>query len=68
MLPALNKISAIKAKHNLHTKLATDMLLNYAHTYPNAKIHYHTSDMTLHVESDASYLVMPGPHSRIAGN
>ena len=38
MLPALNEIAAIQAKSNLHKKLATDLLLDYYHTYPNSKI------------------------------
>ena len=59
MLPALIKISSIQAKPTLHTKLATDLPLDYAHTYHIAKIRYHTSNMILHVEFDAAYLLMP---------
>ena len=44
------------------------MLLDYAHTYPNTKICYHTSDMILHVEPYAVYLFMPGDHSHITRN
>ena len=44
------------------------MLLYYAHTYPNAKICYQTSNMILHVESYAAYLVMHGARSRIANH
>ena len=43
------------------------MLLNYLHTYPNAAIRYHASDMHLHIDSDAAYLVEPNAKSRIAG-
>ena len=43
------------------------MLLDYLATYPNAKIRYHASDMALHVDSDAAYLVLPKARSRIAG-
>ena len=60
ILPALNEIVDSQAKHTLRKKIATDMLLDYAHTYPNTKIRYYTSDMILNDESDAAYLVMSG--------
>jgi hypothetical protein len=31
-------------------------LLNYCNTHPETKIHYHESDMILHIHSDASHL------------
>jgi hypothetical protein len=31
-------------------------LLNYCNTHPETKIRYHSSDMILHIHSDASYL------------
>ena len=34
-------------------------LINYAATYPNAKIRHHKSDMILHTHSDALYLTDP---------
>ena len=40
----------------------------YAHTYPNATIQYHASDMCLHIDSDAAYLVQPQARSRVAGH
>ena len=67
MLPALNKIAASQYKQTIHTNIATDMLLDYAQTYHNAKVCYHASDMILNVESDATYLFMPGYHSCIDG-
>ena len=33
------------------------MILDYDHTYPNAVIRYYSSDMVLHVDSDADYIV-----------
>ena len=44
------------------------MLMDYAHTYPNATIRYHASDMYLHIDSDAEYIVHPQARSRVAGN
>ena len=36
-------------------------------TYPDAYIQYYASDMVLHVDSDAAYLVAPKVKSRVAG-
>ena len=41
--------------------------MDYLHTYPNAYIRFYASDMILHVDSDAAYLVAPKARSRIAG-
>ena len=41
--------------------------MDYVHTYPNAYIRFYTSDIILHVDSDAAYLVAPKARSRIAG-
>eukprot|EP00957_Ditylum_brightwellii_P183335 13965197-Ditylum_brightwellii.AAC.1 len=43
-------------------------LLDYMHTYPNAKLHFFAGDMQLAVDSDAAYLVLSGAKSRFAGN
>jgi hypothetical protein len=42
------------------------MLMDYLHTYPNAVIRYHASDMILKITSDAAYLVQPKARSRAA--
>ena len=44
------------------------MLLDYCATYPNTKIRYYTSDMLLHVDSNAAYLIVEWAKSRIAGH
>ena len=36
-------------------------------TFPNVTLRYHASNMHLHVDSDAAYLVAPKARSRIAG-
>ena len=41
--------------------------MDYLHTYPEAYIRFYASDMILHVDSDAAYLVAPKARSRIAG-
>ena len=43
------------------------MLLNYMTTYPNPKIRFYASDMILHVNSNAAYLVQPNVRSRYGG-
>ena len=43
-------------------------LLNYAATHPEATIHYHASDMILHVARDASYLCKERTRSRARGH
>ena len=42
-------------------------LLDYVSTFPSIILRYHASDMQLHVDSDAAYLVAPKAKSRIAG-
>jgi hypothetical protein len=68
MLPALNEIGTQQASPTEATRNKANMLLDYACTYPNAKIRYYASDMVLHVDSDAAYLVLPNAKSRIAGH
>ena len=41
--------------------------MDYVYTYPNAFIRYYASDMVLHIDSDAAYLVAPKARSRVAG-
>ena len=66
MLTDLNDIVARKSKPTLNKKIATDMLLDYAHTHPSSKIRYHARNMILYVRLDANYLVMPGDCSCIS--
>jgi hypothetical protein len=42
-------------------------LLNYCNTHPETKIRYHSSDMILHIHSDASYLSEDEAKSRAGG-
>jgi hypothetical protein len=69
ILPAVNKISVSQSALTQKTRKACEMLLNsYAATYPAAIIRYHASDMALHVNSDAAYLVLPNARSCYAGH
>ena len=68
MLPNLNYIYDSQATPTNNKKLSTDMLLDYSHTYPNANIRFHTSNMILHIKLDDAYLVIMGDCSRIAAH
>jgi len=67
MLHAINDISISATKGTGAVMEATVHLLNYAHTHPDAGIIYRASDMVLHVDSDAAYLVAPQARSRAGG-
>ena len=67
LLPSLSDISTTQAKPTANTAKEVDWLFDYVATYPLVKIRFHASDMILHVESDAAYLIAPGAKSRIAG-
>ena len=59
MLPKINEIPDQQAKPTEETNDKVTILMDYAHTYPSATIHYHASDIHLHIDSDAAYLVLP---------
>ena len=67
ILPAINKLGLTQAKPTTNTKSTAQMLLDYLHTHPTATLRYKASDMILHVDLDAAYLIAPGAKSRIAG-
>lgn len=66
ILPALNEISSQQAAPTEETLQKCNMLMDYLHTHPDAKIRYHASDMRLYLETDAAYLVLPQARSRCA--
>ena len=67
MLVALNEIAAVQSKPTIKTIGKCNRLMDYAATYPNAKLRSFATDMVLHVDSDAAYLVQDNARSRIAG-
>ena len=67
LLPALNEISASQANPTVQTEQKLDNLLASAKTHRNTSLRFHASDMSLHIDSDAAYLVMPNARSRFAG-
>ena len=67
MQPAINEIAAKQVNPTEATLDACKMLLDYAHTYPNAKIRFMASSMRLTLDTDAADLVQPNARSRYAG-
>jgi hypothetical protein len=63
----LNDIATEQTKATEKTQTATNQLLDYLATHPDATIRYHASDMILHIHSDASYLSVSNARSRIGG-
>ena len=68
MLPGLNEISTQQSDPTINTQKKVLHLLDYVATHSNATIRYHASEMCLHVDSDAAYLVLPKARSRLAGH
>ena len=64
---ALNELGSTQATATQKTKDGCTMLLDYVATYPNPKIRFYASDMLLHIDSDAAYLVQQHARSRYAG-
>jgi hypothetical protein len=67
VLMPLNEISTEQTKATEKNQDATNQLLDHLATHPDATIRYHTSDMILHINSDASYLSVSNAHSRLGG-
>jgi hypothetical protein len=68
ILPALNEISSEQSAPTTDTNEKTNWLMDYLHTYPNAVIRFHASDMILKTTVDAAYLVLPNARSRAAAH
>jgi hypothetical protein len=63
----LNDIATEQTKATEKTQAATNKLLDYLATHPDAAIRYHASDMILHIHSDVSYLSITNARSRLGG-
>jgi hypothetical protein len=64
MLVALGTIASTQSKGTQATAQALTQLLNYAAAHPDATVRYTSSDMYLHIHSDASYLSEAKSRSR----
>jgi hypothetical protein len=67
MLVALGTLASAQAKGTEATATAITQLLNCCATHPNVTVRYKTSDMYLHVHSDASHLSETQARSRAGG-
>jgi hypothetical protein len=67
VLMPLNDIATEQTKATEKTQAATNQMLDYLATHPDATIRYHASDMILHIHSDASYLLVSNAQSRLGG-
>jgi hypothetical protein len=64
----LSTIAAVQSIATQHTMDATNQILDYCATHPDATITYRASDMMLRIHSDASYLAEPKARSRGGGH
>jgi hypothetical protein len=67
VLMPLNDIATEQTKATEKTQAATNQMLDYLATHPDAAIKYHASDMILHIHSEASYLSVSNAKSRLRG-
>jgi hypothetical protein len=63
----LNDFATEQTKATEKTQAATNQLIDYLATHPDATIRYHASYMILHIHSDASYLLVSHAHSLLGG-
>jgi hypothetical protein len=63
----LNDISTKKTKATEKTQAATNYLLDYLATHPDAAFRYHASDMIFNIHSDTSYLSVSNARRRLRG-
>ena len=66
ILPAVTHLSLLQANPTQDVLQSSQRLLAYCSRYPNNALRYHACDMTLHIQSDASYLSRPQARS-VAG-
>jgi hypothetical protein len=68
IMMALSDLASAQSKATEETRKATEKLLDYCATHPDATIRFTASDMSLKIHSDASYLTAPKARSRVGGH
>eukprot|EP00957_Ditylum_brightwellii_P166801 12696071-Ditylum_brightwellii.AAC.1 len=68
ILPTLNKLDTQQSAPTEWTTKDVNTLLDYMHTYPNAKLQFFAGNMQLVVNLDAAYLVLPSATSCFVGH
>jgi hypothetical protein len=67
VLMPLNDIAAEQTKATKKTQAATNQVLDYLATHPEATIRYHATGVILHIHIYASYLSVSNARSRLGG-
>jgi hypothetical protein len=67
LIMPINVLASEQSKATSVTADKVIILLNCCNTHTETKIRYHTSDMMLHIHSDASYLSKNESKSRAGG-
>jgi hypothetical protein len=67
VLMPINDIATEQTKATEKTQAATNQMLDYLATHLDATIRYDTSDMILHIHSNASYFSVSNARSRLGG-
>lgn len=67
MLPAVNILSTKQSNPTTNDLAAAEVLMDYAHSYPNEILEYKRSDMILKSVSDTTYLSERNSSSRVGG-
>ena len=67
MLPALNTIAGQQSNPTKNTESEITHFIDYSATNPSAIIQYKSSNIILHIGSDASYLSEPHAQNRTGG-
>jgi hypothetical protein len=67
VLMPLNDIATEQTKVTEKSQAATNQMLDYLATHPDATIRYHASNMILHIHSDASYMIVSNTRNRLGG-
>ena len=68
MLPTLNTLAEQQSSPTKNMEAEITHLLDFAATNPSAIIQYKSSNMILHIDSDASYLSDPRARGRTGGH
>ena len=66
-MQALNELSIKASQVNEETQESLEIFMDYLYTNPDAKIICRASDMQLHIDTNAAYLVHPKARSRAGG-
>jgi hypothetical protein len=67
IIPVISSLASEQAKSTEAITNKLTQLINFCTTHPDTTIQYTTSDMVLHIHSDASYLSEPNARSPLGG-